>query len=362
MTPLALLVTVPLVMVASLTVSVPVPSTVMVPLALATVVAWPRASPPLGSPSMALLAVTVSSSSALPVPLTLIWPALPSEPLFSAAVPVRSMTPLALLVTVPLVMVASLTVSVPVPSTVMVPLALATVVAWPRASPPLGSPSMALLAVTVSSSSALPVPLTLIWPALPSEPLFSAAVPVRSMTPLALLVTVPLVMVASLTVSVPVPSTVMVPLALATVVPWSRVNAPLARTSMALLAVTVSSSSALPVPLTLIWPALPSEPFFSAAVPVRSMMRLALLVTVPLVMVASLTVSVPVPSTVMVPLALATVVPWSSVSAPLVSTSMALLAGTVSSPSALPVPLTLIWPAFPSEPLFSAAVPVRSMT
>src|SRR5258707_8406962 len=66
------------------------------------------------------------------------------------------------------------------------------------------------------------LPLTLIWPALPSEPLLMTPVPVRSSVPPAWLVTVPPVTVASFSVSAPVPSTVIVPPLLATDVPRSE--------------------------------------------------------------------------------------------------------------------------------------------
>ena len=103
--------------------------------------------------------------------------------------------------------------------------------------------------VTVSPSSALPMPLTLIWPELPSVPFFSTPVPVRSISPLS--VTVPAAMLAWFSVSVPVLSTVMVPPVLSIVV-GSMSSAPPARTSILPVLVTVSPSSALPVPLTLI--------------------------------------------------------------------------------------------------------------
>src|SRR6201995_4283591 len=277
-------------------------------------------------------------------------PALPRWPPFSTPLPVRSISPPPSTVTVPLLMVALLSVSVP--STVVC--VLATVEPWSIASAADASTLSSLLAVTVSPCSALPLPLTLTVPLLPRWPPFSTPLPVRSISPPPSTVTVPLLMLALLSVSVP--STVV--WVLATVEPWSIASAADASTSSSLLAVTVSPCSALPVPLTLMVPALPRWPPFSTPVPVRSISPPPSTVTVPLLMVALLSVSVP--STVVC--VLATVEPWSIASAADASTSSSLLPVTVSPCSALPVPLALMVPALPRWPPFSTPLPVRSIS
>ena len=133
--------------------------------------------------------MTVSSSSALPVPLTLKAALFFSTPPLSTALPVRSISPLSVTVPAP-VMLAPLTVSLPVASTVTLPV-LVTTEPWSRVSAPFASTSIVpvLAFVTVSPSSALPVPLTLKVALFFSAPPLSTALPVRSISPLS--VTVP---------------------------------------------------------------------------------------------------------------------------------------------------------------------------
>src|SRR3954470_20098664 len=281
--PLPVTVPAPLI-VAPLTVSLAVASTMTLP-ALATVEPWSIVSAPFASTSIVPVAafVTVSWSSALPVPLTLKAALLFRMPPLSTAAPVRSISPLPVTVPVPLI-VAPFTVSLPLASTVMLPV-LATVELWSTASAPFASTSIVPVVefVIVSWSSALPAPLTLNTALLFRMPPLSTAAPVRSISPLPVTVPVPLI-VAPFTVSLPLASTVMLPV-LATVELWSIVSAPFASTSIMPVAafVTVSWSSALPVPLTLKAALLFRMPPLSTAAPVRSISPLPVTVPVPLI-------------------------------------------------------------------------------
>src|SRR3954452_17655608 len=360
--PLPVTVPVPLI-VAPFTISLPVASTVTLP-AFATVEPWSIVSAPFASTSIvpAVAFVTVSWSSALPVPLTLKAALLFRMPPLSTAAPVRSISPLPVTVPVPLI-VAPFTVSLPLASTVMLPV-LATVELWSIVSAPFASTSIVPVVefVIVSWSSALPAPLTLNTALLFRMPPLSTAAPVRSISPLPVTVPVPLI-VAPFTVSLPLASTVTLP-AFATVEPWSIVSVPLASTSMVpvLAFVTVSWSSALPVPLTLKAALLFRMPPLSTAAPVRSISPLPVTVPGPLI-VAPFTVSLPLASTVMLPV-MATVEPWSIVSAPFASTSIVPVAAfvIVSWSSALPVPLTLKAALLFRMPPLSTAAPVKSIS
>src|SRR3954471_6154411 len=364
--PLPVTVPAPLI-VAPFTVSLPVASTVTLP-AFATVEPWSIVSAPFANTSIVPVVafVTVSWSSALPVPLTLKAALLFRMPPLSTAAPVRSISPLPVTVTVPgPLIVAPFTVSLPLASTVTLP-AFATVEPWSIVSAPFASTSIVPVAafVIVSWSSALPVPLTLKAALLFRMPPLSTAAPVRSISPFPVTVTVPgPLIVAPFTVSLPLASTVTL-LAFATVEPWSIVSAPFASTSIVpvLAFVIVSWSSALPVPLTLKAALLFRRPPLSTAAPVRSISPLPVTVPVPLI-VAPFTVSLPVASTVTLPV-LATVEPWSIVSAPFANTSIVpvLAFVIVSWSSALPVPLTLKAALLFRMPPLSTALPVRSIS
>src|SRR3954454_21663117 len=357
--PLPVTVPVPLI-VAPFTVSLPVASTVTLPV-LATVEPWSIVSAPFANTSIVpvLAFVTVSCSSALPVPLTLKAALLFRMPPLSTALPVRSISPLPVTVPAPLI-VAPLTVSLPLASTVTLP-AFATVEPWSIVSAPFANTSIVpvLAFVIVSWSSPFPVPLTLKAALLFRMPPLSTAAPVKSISPLPVTVPVPLI-VAPLTVSLPAESIVTLP-AFATVEPWSIVSVPFASTSIVpvLAFVIVSWSSALPVPLTLKAALLFRMPPLRTAPPVRSISPLLVTVPVPLI-VAPLTVSLPLASTVMLPV-LATVELWSIVSAPFASTSIVPVVEfvIVSWSSALPAPLTLNTALLFRMPPLSTAAPVR---